>query len=160
MTDWCLSQIEFSGPVSVISQLTEGFKRTTNDAEYQLFGQTFLPRPQEIETQSRSAAWYEWTKENWGCKYANGLAQSEVRQPGLVKYILKTDWNPPVVGLCKLTTMPEYSNITVRVDYEMQADFCDPFEFHQPDGYLVIRHGEVIEDVLINHQKVWVETPC
>lgn len=147
MTDWCLSQISFSGPEPVIADLVEKFRSKPNEWELndQLFGTVFFPQPDHIR-KSYDDEWRQWAWDNWGCKYGNHPAKLERREPGLAVFMLKTDWNPPNIALCRLTALPEYQEVRVRVDYELQADFCDPLEFTEPYGYFIIFRGQFIDE--------------
>lgn len=146
MTDWCLSKITFIGPEEELQALVENFDSKVSRCGtrlYQLFGEHFLPQPPFIQT-SLSDRRRQWAYEHWGCKYGNHGATLESFDTNQVSFMLKTDWNPPTKALCWLTGLPEYQNINVRVEYEIQGDFCDPFEITEPTGYCVFSQGKLI----------------
>ena len=145
MTDWCLSKISFMGPEEIISELVEKFKGQPNPEGrilYQLFGGYFLPKPDFVRHGDYDVS-RQWAWDHWGCKYASSGATLAHREEGVASFMLGTDWNPPVKALCWLTALPEYQQVNVRVDYELQSDCCDGLELIDPDGYCVFSQGRM-----------------
>jgi hypothetical protein len=113
MPNWCCNYLEVTGPKKAL----DAFKATINTKDHDgevcefSFSQTVPPPANmlrgdltlEDEKRAREAGiptWYEWQRENWGCKWDACEASVDVSEKE-VCVNFDTPWGPPVAWMEK-----------------------------------------------------------
>jgi hypothetical protein len=152
MTDWCLSKIKFMASDSVLENLIERFKKVPPDSNSQkeryAFFSKLVPMPSEIEKLGESTDDYYdkyrlWIQFNWGCKYAEFLAFLDQREHEFASFTMVTGWTPPIIGLLKISELAGYSDLAIKIDYQLLGVIDQSYEITEPYGYYLIKNGIV-----------------
>lgn len=86
MPNWCMNTIEISGDKDKINK----FHKFLEENEGKNWFDFFLPMPKEQEE-----TWYEWSLENWGCKW-NCDAVDWEKENDCISFQFDSPWGPPI----------------------------------------------------------------
>ena len=136
MPNWCINQLEVTGPDADLDRFLEA---TTSDADdngdRHLSFDRLVPMPAEYE---QGELWYNWRIEHWGTKWDLGTDTDSVPvvDDDLIFWEFSTAWAPPEPWL--LAASEKFPTLTFTLGYD-EPGMCFA-------GVLTVKNGIVDED--------------
>ena len=167
MPNWCLNEVNITGPVEIIKELVES----------KLELQKLFPCPEDLKNTAAPAIyndkkkyksnikkygsgdWYDWQIKNWGTKWdigpIDGLDFNLDGDKAYLNATFDSAWSPPVAAFEKLFEKYKNKNISITLDYfEPGCAFIGRATGNSKDGfyddYYDYHNSKDLEKILIN----------
>jgi len=115
MPNWCYNTAKISGSKTEIERFVKFLKETEDDSNEGWFT-FFRPMPQKIKNTENG--WYEWSINNWGCKWNCQVSDwTYDEDTNTVSLTFDSPWSPPI---------QLYEYIDQEFDeFNISAEYCE-----------------------------------
>lgn len=138
MPNWCdnMLTVEAKEETSSLKQLEEFIKISTNKIVKEdgsiftsvLSFNNTVPMPEEVAKTMKMPGsgtelpdWYEWSCQNWGCKWDAHRTEIEEKEDRCISYFFRTPWSPPLPWLLTIATL--YPNLKFRLEFSSVREY-------------------------------------